>query len=1008
MHWNAEGVNSKKDNYSKRIELENILNEEQVSICCLQETHLNTDITFKVRGYQCFRSDRKDRKKGGILTLVKNNISAGQIEVYMAGAEYQMIQIKTENTVLHLLNYYCPNDRPLALDTIPTKERLIVCGDFNSHSQSWGYEYMDERGEKLEEWQDENRLILINRPSDPPTFYSRTWHTTSTPDLAFHSPDLKWNITRVVGKQLGGSDHRPVFLTVENQFIKVSSTLTRWNYKRADWSTYQHRTSVLARELNTDKDVNKVVDEFTKCILKAAGETIPRGARRQYKPYWDSELERLHNEVELSRNQAETKPCQEHHNKYQHAKAKFQRVKLQARRKSWREKTESLNLERDTRKLWKLIKQINDEGTEKNSKITFTKEGNILTRKQTADLFADTFAKDSNIDVSPDKQREIRVKSQHTQQNETTPEALEAPLTLSELEMAISKLKMRKSPGSDGISNEMIKNLGTAAKMKLLEIFNICWTQGKVPQIWREAIMIPLLKPGKDGSIASSYRPISLTSCLCKTMERIINLRLKWYIESENILVPQQAGFRQCYSTEDQATYLSQEIEDAFQDKKSVLAVWIDLKKAFDKVWKEGLLMKMRNNKVNGRMYKWLEAYLYNRRARVQVDGIKSKKVLLRHGVPQGGVVSPTLFLLYINDLIAELPHGMKVAMYADDLVIWCTNDQATVATKMLQRAVDALNEWANKWCVNINIDKCSTTFFTLSTKQKAGNIKINGVPLREDKQSTYLGVTFDDRLTWKEHINKATANARRKLAILRKLSGTTWGASGKILNSVYQQSIRPHLEYGSAAWCTASKTALQELDKVQNQELRIITGGMKSTPIVKMEEIGRIQPLRERRDTKVLTQAEKFLSMPNHPMKNRFQNLGMGRLKRSSFIQQAKRLRRQTSDLPELHSPLTTIPDQTPWREPRLQVHIQTKVEGIPENEEQNNIQRRTATLSFLDEVYPQDRWVRIYTDESGKMQLEMEEQECILNIQTIPRIQSVYQRGNTDITMMQKSRQS
>ncbi|BFZ13185.1 hypothetical protein BsWGS_16224 [Bradybaena similaris] len=364
--------------------------------------------------------------------------------------------------------------------------------------------------------------------------------------------------------------------------------------------------------------------------------------------------------------------------------------------------------------------------------------------------------------------------------------------------------------------------------------------------------MIPLLKPVKDGSIASSYRTISLTSCLCKTMERIINLRLKWYIESENILVPQQAGFRQCYSTEDQATYLSQEIEDAFQDKKSVLAVWIDLKKAFDKVWKEGLLMKMRNNKVNGRMYKWLEAYLYNRRARVQVDGIKSKKVLLRHGVPQGGVVSPTLFLIYINDLIAELPHGMKVAMYADDLVIWCTNDQATVATKMLQRAVDALNVWANKWCVNINIDKCSTTFFTLSTKQKAGNIKINGIPLREDKQSTHLGVTFDDRLTWKEHINKATAKARRKLAILRKLSGTTWGASGKILNSVYQQSIQPHLEYGPTAWCMASKTTLQELDKVQSQGLRIITEGMKSTPIVKMEEIGRIQ-LRESRDTKVL-----------------------------------------------------------------------------------------------------------------------------------------------------------
>ena len=216
--------------------------------------------------------------------------------------------------------------------------------------------------------------------------------------------------------------------------------------------------------------------------------------------------------------------------------------------------------------------------------------------------------------------------------------------------------------------------------------------------------------------------------------------------------------------------------------------------------------------------------------------GSKVKKILLRHGVPQGGVLSPTLFLVYINDLIAELPQVTKVAMYADDMVMWCTDEHAAVATKLLQRAIDALTAWASRWCVSINTDKSSTTLFTLSPKQKAGDIKIDGIPLREDKQPTYLGVTFDDRLTWKNHINKAATKARRKMAVLRKLSGTTWGASGKILSKVYQQGIRPHLEYGSSAWCQASNTSLQEIDKVQNQALRVITGAMKSTPIVAIE----------------------------------------------------------------------------------------------------------------------------------------------------------------------------
>ena len=331
--------------------------------------------------------------------------------------------------------------------------------------------------------------------------------------------------------------------------------------------------------------------------------------------------------------------------------------------------------------------------------------------------------------------------------------------------------------------------------------------------------------------------------------------------------------------------------------------------------------------------------------------------------------------------------------MYADDMVIWCTDELASVATKVLQRAVDALTAWANRWCVSINTDKCSTTLFTLSPKQKAGDIKINGEPLREDKQPTYLGVTFDDRLTWKHHINKAATKARRKLAILRKLSGTTWGANEKILSKVYQQGIRPHLEYGSTAWCPASNTTLQEIDKVQSQALRVITGAMKSTRIEEMEKVVAIQNLKGRRDTKVIIQADKIplhtkppnerqvprpstgttekkqLHSPSHPMKGRFQDLALGRLKRSSFIHQAKRLRREIAELPEVDSPLTFVPQQTPWREESgLQIHIQTEVPGVFGKDEQNEIQRRTVTLSFLDDEYPQHCWIRVYTDGSAQ----------------------------------------
>jgi hypothetical protein len=583
---------------------------------------------------------------------------------------------------------------------------------------------MDKRGEDLEIWQDDNKLLLINKHDDKGTFYSRVWHTTTTPDVAFFSGNLEWDITRTVAKQLGGSDHRPVILTVENEYENKNSTLPRWNYKKADWAMFRHRTSILVGPIETeDKDVNTIVDELNTCILQAAHETIPRGAYKNYKPYWSKELGELQDKVEAARTAAEERPSQDNHNKYQHAKAIFQRTKIQARRTSWKEKTETLNMEKDGRKLWRLAKQINDEGQSRGSKITLVEGGKTHTGKQAADHLANNFARDCNINVSSYQQHSVRDQQPDDNEQDLAETALmNSPILQSELDLAISKLKNKKSPGPDGVTNEMIKNLGSAAMKKLLEIMNISWTSGNIPQGWREATMVPILKAGNDSTSANSYRPISITSCLCKTMERIVNNRLKYYLEKEQLLSPQQAGFRQCYSTEDQATYLSQEVEDAFQENNLVQAVWIDLKKAFDKVWKEGLLWKMRKCKIKGNLYKWTKSYLHNRKARVQLNGYRSKKVLLRHGVPQGGVLSPTLFLIFIDDLVAELPHGIKVALYADDLVMWCIDKYATTATKRLQRAVDALKRWTDKWCITINTEKSSTTLYIINEAEGRNN----------------------------------------------------------------------------------------------------------------------------------------------------------------------------------------------------------------------------------------------------------------------------------------------
>ena len=707
--------------------------------------------------------------------------------------------------------------------------------------------------------------------------------------------------------------------------------------------------------------------DFNTCILKAAHETIPRGAWRNYKPYWSDKLQGLQDELSEARRTAEDHPSAENNTKLQQAKAKFLRHKLQASRRSWREKTASLNLEKDGRKLWRLIKQLNDEDTNR-TKVTLQENGHILTGKRAADKFADSYANESNIPVSPEKQREARREHRERFTNRTKVEPMKQPIKLAEIQSALKKLKARKSPGPDGISNEMLTHLGSAAVSKLHEIFNHSWEEGKLPQIWREATMVPILKKGKDPRNASSYRPISLTSCVGKTMERVVNERLRWYLETANILAPEQAGFRQFRSTEDQATYLSQEIEDAFQEQKLVFVTWIDLQKAFDKVWMEGLLAKLLRNGVDSNMFKWIKSYLYNRKARVSLDRTYSKKFLLRHGVPQGGVLSPTLFLLFINDLVTELPRGIKAALYADDLVIWCKEEHASTATYRMQQAVDKLNGWAEDWCVTVNKDKSSTTLFTLSPKQKAGTITLGGTPLKEDEEATYLGVTFDKRATWKPHVARAETKARRKLAIIRKLAGTTWGANERVLKTVYQGSVRPHLEYGSTAWSTCAKTTQQALDKVQNQALRIITGAMRSTPIKAMEKLTGIQPLALRREAKIMVQAEKFRCLPDHPMKQKLNGLTKNRLKRSSFVHESKRLSRQHRDqLPQDTLPLRPSNSPELWAADQPDIEVHTTVPYLISGDERDDTAKRALTLAMIDERYPQEAWTHVYTDGSA-----------------------------------------
>lgn len=218
---------------------------------------------------------------------------------------------------------------------------------------------------------------------------------------------------------------------------------------------------------------------------------------------------------------------------------------------------------------------LNDDNRQ-YGKTTLRKGNEFVTGKAAAKVFAKAYETVSTVTLPKERIREVRqeTKTLRIELRHKASPCMTDNITMLELESALKKLKQKKAPGADGITNEMLKHLGHTAKRILLQIFNLSWHSGKFPSKWKEAHIRPILKKGKDKNNPESYRPVSLLSCTGKLLERIINTRLLWHLESNSLLAPTQTGYRQHHSTEDQLAYFTQDIEDAFQEKKKALAVF--------------------------------------------------------------------------------------------------------------------------------------------------------------------------------------------------------------------------------------------------------------------------------------------------------------------------------------------------------------------------------------------------------------------------------------------------
>lgn len=346
----------------------------------------------------------------------------------------------------------------------------------------------------------------------------------------------------------------------------------------------------------------------------------------------------------------------------------------------------------------------------------------------------------------------------------------------------------------------------TAAEITpaLTLLYQASINQGIIPSDWKEALVVPIFKKG-DRNKPVNYRPVSLTVICCKLLEHIVHSSIMTHLDQHLILTDLQHGFRQRRSCDTQLLITADDLIKTIEDGQQTDALLLDFSKAFDKVPHERLLLKLDHYGVRGSVQQWIRHFLQGRTQRVVLGGTKSSTSKVTSGVPQGSVLGPLLFLLFINDLPENLSEGTTARLYADDCLLYRRINNTDDATT-LQKDMDTLVNWEQQWLMEFHPAKCQVLRVTKKRKTINAKYTIHGHTLEVVPHAKYLGVTLSHNMSWKQQVDATVKKAQNTLAFLRR---NMRHCPEDIKDRCYRTLVRPITEFASCVWDPHTKALI-------------------------------------------------------------------------------------------------------------------------------------------------------------------------------------------------------
>ena len=838
-HLNAQSLYLKSDtNPCRKLdEIHSVLCVDlKFDVICISETWLDGDVEdskLDIPEYTCHRRDRADLG-GGVAIFVSDHIPCTRLSPYeppTAELMWLELTIGVKKIIIGCC-YRPPGQNAYDISTFMDElqdstdivlrenpESIYLLGDFNDRCVVWDSDHRNsELKSKLFDWVTQNDLHqVINEPTHIGSTYANLLDLliTDSPAYVVSSGTLPPI----------GSSHCVVYASTKfNSHRDKCFTRKIWKYNECNYEDLNDALTHAPWQVGESfDDIDDMQQHFCNLLLQVVEDYIPHYdimVRPRDKPWMTGEAKhsirccnRLFRRFKRSR--------RPEHELAWKASRRLRNYSINKAKLNYFVKLRQMlaDPQIDAKKYWRLVKLV--YGSKKQNVIPSLSHNNMsfTTSIEKAELFNDYFASQQRPVVIPDDHQlppiVFKTDSRLDFVN-TTPD---------EVYKVLKVLKIAKASGPDGISNRMLKETATSICRPLASLFNQSFSSGKCPTLWKIANVSPVFKKS-DRSMVANYRPVSLLPCIAKVQEKIVFNILYKYLVENNLLTWRNSGFKKGDSAVNQLLHITDRIYQSLENGADVCAVFLDISKAFDRVWHEGLLHKLRCLGIGGSLFDWLSSYLYERKQRVIINGQCSSWTRTYSGVPQGSILGPLLFLVFINDIVENMESD--TFLFADDtsLLEEITNIQTSFLK--INRDLERLSVWAHQWLVQFNEKK--TVYMVISRKRNPiqhPDLFLNTTALQEVSEHCQLGLNINRKFSWDSHIKKLTEKASKSVNLLKRICRDV---PRRCLENVYKTMIRPIMEYGDIIFDGERVCHTRPLEHVQRQAALCCTGAYKHT----------------------------------------------------------------------------------------------------------------------------------------------------------------------------------